>query len=67
MPESNHDPSREECLALASKVEAAVQEAVREALLQHKRAGNTVVSWRDGKIELIPPEKIPVDDVPPLQ
>jgi hypothetical protein len=49
-------------LAADKAVEAAVQAAVREALLQHKRAGNTVVGWRDGQLELVPPERIPVDD-----
>lgn len=51
-------------LAEAEAIEAAVQAAVREALLQHKRAGNPVVGWRDGKIEWVPPEQIPVEDNP---
>ena len=53
-----------EHLAEAEAIEAAVQEAVREALLQHKRAGNPVVGWRDGKIEWVPAEQIPVEDNP---
>lgn len=42
----------------------AITLAVREALVQHKRAGNPVAIWRDGKVVWLPPEDIPVDDVP---
>ena len=35
---------------------------VREALLQHKKLGNPIVVWKDGKVVWIPPEEIPVDD-----
>ncbi len=34
--------------------------AVREALLDHKRAGNPVAIWRDGKVVIVPPEEIEV-------
>ena len=36
--------------------------AVREALLSHKRAGNPVAVWRNGRVEWIQPDDIPVDD-----
>ena len=36
--------------------------AVREALLQHKRAGNPIAVWRNGRVEIIQPEDIPVED-----
>ncbi len=39
--------------------------AVREALLDHKRAGNSVAIWRDGKVVIVPPEEIVWDDTPP--
>ena len=38
----------------------AAQRAVREALLDHKRAGNPIAGWKDGKVVLIPPEQIEV-------
>jgi hypothetical protein len=44
---------------------AAMREAVREALLDHKRNGYAVPVWRDGRVEWIAPEDIPVED--PLQ
>jgi hypothetical protein len=39
----------------------ALREAVREALLDHKRAGNPVAIWRDGRVVWVQPEDIPVD------
>jgi hypothetical protein len=44
------------------KITKALSKAVNEALLQHKRAGNPVASWKDGKIVWIQPEDIPVGD-----
>ncbi len=43
------------------EIDEAMQEAVKKALLQHKKAGNPVVSWEDGKIVWIQPEDIPVE------
>jgi len=36
-------------------------QAVREALQGHKRAGNPVAVWRDGRVVWILPEDIPAD------
>jgi hypothetical protein len=44
------------------KITKALSKAVKEALLQHKRAGNPVASWKDGKIIWIQPDDIPVED-----
>jgi hypothetical protein len=38
----------------------ALKEAVRDALLRHKRAGNPVAVWRDGRVVWIAPDDIPV-------
>ena len=45
-------------------VERALQRAVRHALLMHKRIGNPIAIWRDGRVVIIPPEEIviPPDD-----
>lgn len=43
-------------------VEEALRLAVRHALLEHKRAGNTIASWEDGRVVLIPAEQIEVED-----
>lgn len=39
-------------------IEAILRRAVREALLRHKRAGNPVAVWRDGKVVLLQPKEI---------
>ncbi len=35
-----------------------LQKGVNSALLMHKRAGNAVCEWRNGKVVWIPPEDI---------
>ena len=37
------------------------QAAVRDALREHKRLGQSVVVWQDGKVVTLAPEDIPVD------
>jgi hypothetical protein len=32
--------------------------AIREAIRDHRRAGNPIAQWRDGRVVLIPPEQI---------
>lgn len=44
------------------RIQEILGRAVREALLRHKQAGNPVAVWRDGRVEWIAPEDIPVDD-----
>jgi len=44
------------------KIDSALRNAVQQALLQHKKAGNPVVEWRDGKVILIKPEDIVVEE-----
>ena len=51
-------------IAEGKAVDAAMSEAVRHALLTHKRAGNPVASWRDGKVVIIPAEEIEVEETP---
>ena len=43
---------------------AALRRATRNALLDHKRAGNSVATWKDGKVVLIPAEEIEVEETP---
>jgi len=50
----------------ASEADERIQEriveeagpAIREAILDHKRAGNPIAEWRDGRVVLVPPEQI---------
>jgi hypothetical protein len=46
------------------EVEAAIQQAVREAILEHKRAGRSIVVVENGKIREIPADKIKVPRAP---
>lgn len=43
-------------------IDEAMKRAVREAVLEHKRAGNPIATWRDGKVVWIPPEEIEVEE-----
>jgi len=47
-------------LPLKVKAEMALKEAVAVALAEHKRQGNPIAVWRDGKAVWIPPEEIVV-------
>ena len=40
-------------------IDKAVGDAVHDALRHHKRAGNPVAAWRDGKVVWIQPKDIP--------
>ena len=41
----------------------AIRQAVREAVLEHKRVGNPVADWQDGRVVIVPPEEIRLDEV----
>ncbi len=58
------DFTREHLASQSAAVEAAVKLAVRDALVQHKRAGNPICTWRDGKVVWIPAEEIQIDEGP---
>lgn len=45
----------------SEEINRAYERAVREALLMHKKAGNPVPIWRDGKVILLQPDEIEVD------
>ncbi len=40
-------------------VEEALARAVSDALQDHKRAGNPVPEWRDGRVRWVAPDDIP--------
>jgi len=47
-------------------IETVLRKAVREALLMHKRAGNPIATWKEGRVVIVPPEEIelPEEDTP---
>ncbi len=40
------------------RIKRAFDYGVRDALIEHKRLGNSVVEWRDGAVVLVPAEEI---------
>lgn len=68
MADANHDEqAAAQRLTQAKAVEAAVREAVQEAVLEHKRAGNPVAAWRHGQVVWIPADQIELDEAPEKQ
>jgi hypothetical protein len=43
---------------LHERIAEAAGRAVEEAVRDHKRAGNPIAEWRDGRVILVPPEEI---------
>jgi hypothetical protein len=52
--------------ATSEEIRQAIGEAIYLAMRKHKEAGVPAVTWRDGKVVLIPPQDIviPDDDAP---
>ena len=42
----------------AEAIERILQAAVQQTLSIHKRLGNPIAVWKDGKVAIIPPEEI---------
>src|SRR5262249_28821511 len=62
MTDKKAKPDIEELFADGRDIDAALREAVQVALLQTKRAGNPIATWKNGKVVWIAPEDIPGDD-----
>ena len=43
---------------LQDRIVEAAGRAVEEAIRDHKRAGNPIAEWRDGRVVLVPPEEL---------
>jgi hypothetical protein len=46
----------------AEMIEKVLRRAVAHALLMHKRAGNPIATWKDGKVVWIPAEEIEIPE-----
>jgi hypothetical protein len=44
---------------LGYPIDEALERAYRQTMRIHKKLGQSVVSWRDGKVVIIPPEEVP--------
>jgi hypothetical protein len=51
-------PSRK----LAENIGKGIRAGVKKALLEHKKAGRSIVVWENGKVKKIPASKIKVED-----
>lgn len=49
-------------LDLHERIDLGVRRGVARALAEHKKAGRSIVIWKDGKIVKIPPEEIEIDE-----
>ncbi len=49
-------------LSHGKEIGAILRRAVRAAVLVHKRAGNPIAAWKDGKVVIIPPEEIQIPE-----
>lgn len=56
-----HEKNIDQIFAEGTLIDRALKQAVHEALLQHKRAGNPIAAWRDGKTVWLKPEDIVQD------
>ena len=54
--------SIDDILARGTQIDRAAREGVRQALLRHKRLGESIVVWRDGRVVEVPAEEI---EIPP--
>ena len=55
----------EDARKLSDQCETAARETVREALIRHKKLGNSIATSVDGKIVWIPPEQIQIPESDP--
>lgn len=64
--ESMRQPSRGKINVVQGEpVVDALRRAARSALLEHKRAGNPIASWKDGEVVIIPADEIEVEETAP--
>lgn len=56
-----HEKNIDQIFAEGTLIDRALKQAVHEAVLQHKRAGNPIAAWRDGKTVWLKPEDIVQD------
>lgn len=49
-------------IPLAVRAEEALKEAVAEAIADHKRTGDPIAIWKDGKVVRVPADQIVVKE-----
>ena len=56
---SNAGPEDARRRSESERIIAAVKKATTEAVRMHKKLGNPIAVWRNGKVVILPPEEIP--------
>jgi arsenate reductase-like glutaredoxin family protein len=56
---SRNQMTEEELLKLYEKIDAGVKAAIAEAIEKHRRLGQSITIWRDGKIVTLTAAEIP--------
>jgi len=59
MPKRKRTVDIDKVFAEGTPIDEALARGVREAMRFHKKIGNPIAVWRDGKVVIIPPEEIP--------
>lgn len=54
----NDSPSRKDASVDPKIIEAAIRQAVHEAVLTHARLGRAVPTWRDGRVIWLQPNEV---------
>ena len=54
------DPTPAERVGDLDRIERALRAAVRDALQRHKRDGDPVAVWREGRVVWLSPDQIPI-------
>lgn len=49
------------------ELENILREAGRQARIMHKKLGNPIATWQDGKVVIIPPTEISIEDDEPAK
>lgn len=59
MPVNNTEPvDITEAMQQGDLIDQALQDAVRDALLDHKRTGDLIVIWKNGALVWVPADQI---------
>lgn len=63
MTPTEHDELISSVMRDPKKIRDAMQRGINDALLKHKKMGNPVCEWRDGKVVWIQPEDIVINEI----
>ncbi len=47
---------------ILEKIDFGVRRGAARALAKHKKAGQSIAIWKDGKVVLVPPEEIEIPE-----